>query len=254
MNSDRLSGCCRMISAPVTAWTFAGTCVAGTPKPGRGVTPMTSMAGVSSCSAGVSAQAAPRASAKPASDRISDAPVKSRFRIALLFQARDVMREILDVLLGDGLGDAGHAAGIVCARARLEGFELLDHVFRVLAGDARNLVLPGESPQVAHGAQHLVGLLLAAGDARGVGPEGNGLRFLRGEVLGEIEHVLGGELRHDRRHRGFAAPALLEAFHLKVEIAGGLAREHRKLSGRRASVGAIAAGACSGVAPTRRDW
>src|SRR6267378_4070352 len=224
MNSDRLSGCCRMISAPVTAWTFAGTCAAGTPKPGRGVTPMTSTAGVSSCSAGFSAQTAPRASAKPARDKISDAPVKSRFRIALLVQARDVMREILDVLLGDGLGDAGHAAGIVCAHARLERFELLDHVLRVLAGDASR-----------------------------VGPEGNGLLFLRGEILGEIEHVLGGELRHDRRHCGFAAPALLEVFQLKVEIAGGLAREHRKLSGRRVSVGAMAGGAGFGLALARSE-
>src|SRR3989442_14618688 len=253
MNSDRLSGCCRMISAPVTAWTFAGTCAAGTPKPGRGVAPTTSMTGVSSYSAGVSAQTAPRASAKPARDRISDAPVRSRFRIALLVQARDVMREILDVLLGDGLGDAGHAAGIVGARARLEGFELLDHVLRMLAGDARNLVLPGESSQMAHGAQDLVGLLLAAGDARRVGPEGDGLRFLRGEVLGEIEHVLGGELRHDRRHRGLAAPALLEVFQLKVEIAGGLALEHRKLSCRRASVCAMAGGAGVGLALARSE-
>src|SRR6266581_2776238 len=251
MNSGRLSGCCRMISAPVTAWTLAGICAAGTPKPGRGVTPMISTAGVSSCSAGFSAQTAPRASAKPARDRISDAPVRSRFRIGLLIQARDVMREILDVLLGDGLGDAGHAAGIVGARARLEGFELLDHVLRVLAGDARNLVLPGESSQMAHGAQDLVGLLLAAGDARGVGPEGNGFRFLRGEVLGEIEHVLGGELRHDRRHRGFAAPALLEVFQLKVEIAGGLAREHRELADRRVAVGAVARGAGFGLALAR---
>src|SRR6267378_390619 len=178
MNSGRLSGCCRMISAPVTAWTFAGTCAAGTPRPGKGVTPITSTAGVSSCSAGFSAQAAPRARAKPASVRISDAPVKSRFRIGLLVQARDVMREILDVLLGDGLGDAGHAAGIVGARARLEGFELLDHVLGVLARDTRNLVLPGESSQVAHGAKDLVGLLPAAGDARRVRLEGDGLRFL----------------------------------------------------------------------------
>src|SRR4030088_369332 len=133
MNSGRLSGCCRMISAPVTAWTFAGTCAAGTPRPGRGVTPITSTAGVSSCSAGFSAQAAPRARAKPASDRIRDAAVKYRFRIGPLIHARDVMREILDVLLGDGLGDAGHAAGIVGARARLEGLEPLDDVLRVLA-------------------------------------------------------------------------------------------------------------------------
>src|SRR5882672_10996915 len=175
MNSGRLSGCCRAISSPVTAWTFAGTWAAGTPKPGRGVTPITSMTGVSSCSAGFSAQAAPRARAKPARDRISDAPVKSRFRIGLLVQARDVVREILDVLLGDGLGNAGHAAGIVGARARLEGLELLDHVLGVLARDSRNLVLAGESSQVAHGAQHLFGLLLPAGDARRVRLEGDGL-------------------------------------------------------------------------------
>src|SRR6266581_92757 len=252
MNSGRLSGCCRMISAPVTAWTFAGTCAAGTPKPGRGVMPITSTAGVSSCSAGFSAHAAPRARAKAASDRTSDAPVKSRFRIGLLLQARDVMREILDVLLGDGLGDARHAAGIVGARARLEGFELLDHVLGVLARDTRNLVLPGEPPQVAHGAQHFFRLLLSAGDARRVRLEGDGLRFLRGEVFGEIEHVPGGELRHHRRHRGFAAPAFLEVFQLKVEIAGGLAREHRKLAGRRVAVGAMAGGAGRGLALPRR--
>src|SRR6267143_297534 len=219
MNSGRLSGCCRMISAPVTAWTLAGICAAGTPKPGRGVTPMISTAGVSSCSAGFSAQTAPRASAKPARDRISDAPVKSRFRIALLVQARDVMREILDVLLGDGLGDAGHAAGIVGARARLEGLELLDHVLGVLAGDARNLVLPCESSQVAHGAQHLLGLLPAAGDARGVRAERNGLRLLRGEVVGKIEHIFARERCDEWRHRWVAPPALLEVLQLKVEVA-----------------------------------
>src|SRR5213594_2355996 len=248
MNSGRLSGCCRMISAPVTAWTLAGICAAGTPKPGRGVTPMISTAGVSSCSAGFSAQTAPRASAKPARDRISDAPVRSRFRIALLIQARDVMREILDVLLGDGLGDAGHAAGIVGARARLEGFELLDHVLGALACDTRNLVLPGESSQVAHGAKDFVGLLPAAGDARRVRLEGDGLRFLRGKVFGEIEHVLARKLRHERRHRRFAAPAFLEVLQLKVEIAGGLARQHRKLGDRRVAVGAVAGAAGLGFA------
>src|SRR5437660_5492384 len=248
MNSGRLSGCCRMSSAPVTAWTFAGTCAAGTPRPGRGVTPITSTAGVSSCSAGFSAQEAPRARAKPARDRISDAPVKYRFRIGPLVQARDVMREILDVLLGDGLGDAGHVAGIVGARARLEGFELLDHVLGVLACDTRDLVLPGESSQVAHGAQHLFGFLLAAGDARRVRLEGDGLRFLRGKVFGEIEHVLGGELRDERRHRGFAAPAFLEVFQLKIDIPGGLARQHRKLGDRRVAVGAMAGAAGLGLA------
>src|SRR5258706_8146732 len=245
MNSGRLSGCCRMISAPVTAWTFAGTCAAGTPRPGRGVTPITSTAGVSSCSAGFSAQAA--VPARPASSRVSEAAMQSCLRIALV-QARDVMREILDVLLGDGLGDAGHAAGIVVARARLEGFELLDHVLGVLACDTRNLVLPGESSQVAHGAKDFVGLLPAAGDARRVRLEGDGLRFLRGKVFGEIEHVPGGELRDERRHRRLAAPAFLEVLQLKVEIAGGLACEHRKLGDRRVAVGAMAGAAGFGLA------
>src|SRR5712692_4556266 len=165
MNSGRLSGCCRMISAPVTAWTLAGTCAAGTPNPGSGVMPITSTAGVSSCSAGFSAQAAPRASARPARDRISDAPVRSRCRIALLVQARD-----------------------------------------------------------------------------GVG-----------EILGEIERVLGGELRHHRRHRGLAAPAFLEVLQLKVEIAGGLARQHGKLGDRRVAVGTMAGAAGFGLALARGE-
>src|SRR5712691_7794929 len=252
MNSGRLSGCCRMISAPVTAWTFAGTCAAGTPRPGRGVTPITSTAGFSSCSAGFSAQAALRASAKPASDRISDAPAKSRFRIGLLIQARDVMREILDVLLGDGLGDAGHVAGIVGARARLEGFELLDHVLGVLARDARNLVLPLHAAQVAHGAQHLVGLFLPSRDARRVRSERERLRLLRGEVVREIEHVLARKLRDERRHRRLAAPTFLEVLQLKIEIAGGLAGEDRKLAARRVAVGAVTSRARPGFGLPRR--
>jgi len=36
----------------VTAWTFEGISFTGTPKPGSGVTPMTSTEGNSSCSAG----------------------------------------------------------------------------------------------------------------------------------------------------------------------------------------------------------
>src|SRR6266853_1250384 len=249
MNSGRLSGCCRMISAPVTAWTFAGTCAAGTPKPGRGVTPITSTAGISSCSAGFSAQEA--VPARPASSRVSEAPMQSRFRIALV-QARDVMREILDVLLGDGLGDAGHVAGVVSARERLEGFELLDHVLGVLARDARNLVLPLHAAQVAHGAQHLVGLFLPARDARRVRPERERLRLLRGEVVREIEHVLARKLRDERRHRRLAAPTFLEVLQLKIEIAGGLAGEDRKLAARRVAVGAVTGRARPGLALPRR--
>src|SRR6266568_3761132 len=106
-----------------------------------------------------------------------------------------------DVLLGDGPGDAGHAARVVGARARLESLELLDDVFWVLARDPRDLVLSGHSSQVAHGAQDLFGLFPAAGDARGVRLERDGLGLAGGEVFGEIEHVLARKLLHHRLHR-----------------------------------------------------
>src|SRR6266851_1354719 len=44
------------------------------------------------------------------------------------------------------------------------------------------------------------------------------------------------------------APAFLEVLQLKIEIAGGLAREHRKLAGRRVAVGAMAGGTSLGLA------
>src|SRR5262245_35359955 len=150
-------------SAAPPVWTFAGTLSRGTPTPGSGVIPITSTAG--SLWASARAQAA---QASIPSNR--------------LVEARNVMRQVLDVLLADGLGDAGHAAGVVGARARLEGLELLDDVLGVLACDPRDLVLPLHASQVAHGAQDLVGLLLAARHARRVGLERDRLRLLRREV------------------------------------------------------------------------
>src|SRR5882724_907079 len=198
MNSGRLIECCREISAPVTAWTLDGICAAGTPKPGRGVTPITSTDGVSSCSAGFCAEFW----AKPAAGAAAR-PTQRRTGPGSLVQARNVVRQVLDVLLAEGLGNAGHATGIVGARACLEGSQLLDDVFRVLARDARNFVLSGESSEVAHGAQSLVRFFLPAADAPRIRPERERFRLLRGEVLGEIEHVLARELGDEGLHRRF---------------------------------------------------
>ena len=50
---------------------------------------------------------------------------------------------------------------VVGAPARLEVAQLLDDVLKILAGDARDFVLPGKTAHVAHRAKGLVGLELA---------------------------------------------------------------------------------------------
>src|SRR5690349_19420786 len=67
------------------------------------------------------------------------------FRRGSLVEGRDVVRQVQDVLVAERPGDAGHAARVVGARARLESLQFLDDVLRMLARDARDLVLPGES-------------------------------------------------------------------------------------------------------------
>ena len=62
-------------------------------------------------------------------------------------------------------------------RCGLEVPQLLDDVFVVLACHARNLVLSGESAEVAHRAQRLVGFGLAAHGTGGVGLEGRRADF-----------------------------------------------------------------------------
>src|SRR5712691_10358068 len=71
---------------------------------------------------------------------------------ARLLKRSEVVPEILDVLIAQRARHAGHAARVVGPHAILEVPELLDDVFVVLPGDARNLVLAGEAAQVAHGA------------------------------------------------------------------------------------------------------
>src|SRR5207249_1192930 len=51
-------------------------------------------------------------------------------------QVRDVLRQALDVRVGQRTGDARHVAGVVRALARLEIGELLLDVRVMLAGDA----------------------------------------------------------------------------------------------------------------------
>src|SRR5438105_6146250 len=94
-------------------------------------------------------------------------------------QAREVVREVVDVLVGQRAGDRGHGPGVVGPRPGSVIPELPDDVFRMLPRDTRDLVLPGELSQVAHRAQHLGRLLLSGGDAVGIGLEGDAFLALR---------------------------------------------------------------------------
>src|SRR5262245_12671181 len=208
-------------SAAPPVCTLAGILSRGAPTPGSGVTPITSTTGSPWASAGAQA-----AQASIPSNR--------------LVEARNVVGQVLDVLLADRLGNAGHVARVVGARAGLERLQLPDHVLGVLARDARDLVLALHPSQVAHGAQDLVGLLLAARDALRIGLERDRLRILRREVVGEVEHVVARELLEERRHQAVAAPALLEVLELQVDVARGLPGEDRVLTARRVAVGAVA--------------
>src|SRR5262249_16999231 len=107
-------------SAAPPVCTLAGMLSRGAPTPGNGGVPITSTTGSLWASAGAQA-----AHASIPSNR--------------LVEARNVVRQVLDVPLADGLGDARHVARVVGARARLERLELLDHVLGVLPRDARYL-------------------------------------------------------------------------------------------------------------------
>src|SRR5439155_4557293 len=96
----------------------------------------------------------------------------------MLLKRSEVVPEILDVLVAQRAGHAGHAACVVGPHATLEVPELLDDVFVVLPRAARDRVLAGEAAQVAHGAQRLVRLGLAARGAGFVGLEPGGARLL----------------------------------------------------------------------------
>ena len=69
--------------------------------------------------------------------------------MGLLLQPRDVIRQRVDLLVGEPSRHAGHVAGIVGALLGAEILQLLDDVVVFLAGDARDLVLAGEAAEVA---------------------------------------------------------------------------------------------------------
>src|ERR1700694_4770738 len=72
-------------------------------------------------------------------------------------EVTDVLGEILDVLLGQRRGNAGHVASVVRAPLGLKILELLLDVLWPLAGDARDLVLTDVTAEVAHRTQHRIG-------------------------------------------------------------------------------------------------
>src|SRR5437879_13358589 len=89
------------------------------------------------------------------SDNVRAPDAASRAR---LLERSEVVPEILDVLVAQRARHAGHADRVVGPHATLEVPELLDDVFIVLPGDARDLVMAGEAAQVDHGDTHLVDL------------------------------------------------------------------------------------------------
>lgn len=107
-----------------------------------------------------------------------------------LTQAGDVLRQVFDIGHAQGFRHAGHVACIVGASARLEGFQLFDDVFVLLAGDAWNLVLAGEAAEVAHRAQGFIRLGLAQHDFGVVALKGGRPGRLRRIEVGDIDHVL----------------------------------------------------------------
>ncbi len=92
----------------------------------------------------------------------------------------------------------------------------------MLAGDSGGFVLPGESAQMAHRAEHLRRLRPARRDLSGIGPEAGPARRLCRIVLGEIEHVLARKGGRDRRHDGVLTSPMLEVPELQVGVARGL--------------------------------
>src|SRR5207302_9612858 len=97
--------------------------------------------------------------------RLNNVRAAEAAALARLLKRSEVVPEILDVLVAQRARHAGHAPRVVGPGAILEVPELLDDVFVVLPGDARNLVLAGEAAQVAHAAQRFVRLGLAARSA-----------------------------------------------------------------------------------------
>src|ERR1700680_5111802 len=82
--------------------------------------------------------------------------VKERGNVSTL-EIADVLRQILDVGIGQGRGDGCHVARVVGSAPRLEVHQLLLDVLRPLPGDTGYLVLANEPAEMTHGTEHRVG-------------------------------------------------------------------------------------------------
>src|SRR6185312_8778504 len=67
----------------------------------------------------------------------------------LLLHPSDVIRQIENLLVGDRRDDVGHGGVVAVARVVLVAAQRLDQVILALVGDARHVVLTGESRGMA---------------------------------------------------------------------------------------------------------
>src|SRR5437763_6122463 len=156
-----------------------------------------------------------------------------------LLKIANVLRQVLDVLIGKIRGVARHVRGIVGAPPGLEVEELLLHVLRPLPRDPRNLVLADEAAEMAHRAERCVGGLAAGFDLGPIDREADRLGFLRGVIIAQRHHVVLRQARGHRRHLRIAAAPFLEVFELEVDIAPALAGKDRIIGIGRIAIGTM---------------
>src|SRR2546430_6751848 len=91
----------------------------------------------------------------------------------------DVLGKVLDIGVRQRGGHAGHVARVIGPASGLEVLKLLLDVLRVLAGEARDLVLSDKPTQMGDRAQYSVGRLAARLDLGAIGLKFDRRRLLR---------------------------------------------------------------------------
>src|SRR5450631_4650259 len=113
--------------------------------------------------------------------RILRAKERGNVSAASTLEIADVLRQILDVGIGQGRGDGCHVARVVGSAPRLEVRQLLLDVLRPLRGDAGYLILADKPAEVAHRTEYRVGNFAARLDLGAVSLEFDRQGFLRCE-------------------------------------------------------------------------